>query len=71
VQPLLDSRAGKPLHQLKSCGPPLNVDIAVDVAREALTAASERDIQTGDYIEIASISKGNKPVIQRHELKFD
>ena len=71
VQPLLDNRVE---HQHVARGvdvPALDLAGAQVLARDAMSAACERDIQTGDFAEIVTMVKGSKPKIQRTELKFD
>lgn len=60
VQPLLDNqlRAASPLVLPKQPSvTALPVERAIDIVRDALTAAGERDIYTGDSIEVWVITK--------------
>lgn len=60
VQPLLDNqlRAASPLLlPAKPSVTALPVEQALDIVRDALTAAGERDIYTGDAIEVWVITK--------------
>jgi len=69
VHPLLDHRLE---HQhMRGDFPPLTAQQSVSLARDAITSAGERDIHTGDYVEIVLIEKGAKPVIQKFELNLD
>jgi 20S proteasome subunit beta 6 len=74
MQPLLDSQlqAGNPLllppEAVVSTVP---LDAAMDIVKDAFTAAGERDIYTGDDVEVWVISRTEGVQTQRFQLKQD
>jgi 20S proteasome subunit beta 6 len=48
----------------------LPLDKALRIAKDAFTSATERDIYTGDYLELFIITKDGVE-LQKHELKKD
>jgi len=74
IQPLLDNQIERQ-HQMKANLPPpmtsdLSVEDCLDLVKDAFTSAGERDIYTGDSVEIAIITKSGVE-IQKMELKAD
>jgi 20S proteasome subunit beta 6 len=69
VQPFLDNQVAR-LNQTIKSGAPASVDDVVDFVKDALTSAGERDIYTGDSIDIAVIT-GDGIRIQASPLKKD
>lgn len=68
IIPLLDDLVG---HKNRSDpAPRLDAAAAVELAKEAFVTAGERDIYTGDAVEIFTISKAGV-ASQRFELKKD
>ena len=61
IQPLLDNQFERQHQQLAPKPPALNVDLSLedtmDVVKDAFTSAGERDIRTGDSMEIFVITK--------------
>jgi 20S proteasome subunit beta 6 len=74
MQPLLDSQlqAGNPVvlppQEIVSSVP---LATAMDVVKDAFTAAGERDIYTGDDVEIWTISRAGGVQKERFQLKRD
>ena len=60
IQPLLDNQLERQ-HQNAPRPPPLHIDLelddAVDLVKDAFVSAGERDIRTGDAVEICIITK--------------
>lgn len=54
IQPFLDNQVAK-LNQTIKSGAPASADDVVDFVKDALTSAGERDIYTGDSIDLAVI----------------
>eukprot|EP01113_Clastostelium_recurvatum_P017261 TRINITY_DN201_c0_g1_i3.p1 TRINITY_DN201_c0_g1~~TRINITY_DN201_c0_g1_i3.p1 ORF type:complete len:236 (+),score=58.42 TRINITY_DN201_c0_g1_i3:86-793(+) len=70
IQPLLDNQVGL-RNQVPTDKPlPFTADAAEDLVKDALTSAGERDIYTGDYVDIARID-ANGVTFSKFELKFD
>jgi 20S proteasome subunit beta 6 len=69
IQPFLDNQIG--LKNQKNPDPsPLTRERAIKVIKDAFTSATERDIYTGDYLEIFLITKDGI-VTERFDLKKD
>ncbi|KAL1915826.1 uncharacterized protein VTP21DRAFT_6214 [Calcarisporiella thermophila] len=68
IQPFLDSRIGFKNQQAQFRFQPL--EEVIKVVKDAFTSATERDIHTGDYLEIFVITKSGVEV-QRMDLKKD
>jgi len=69
IQPLLDNQVGKQ-NQLKDVTTTITSEQAINLVKDALTSAGERDIYTGDYVDICIITaEGIKK--EKFELKFD
>jgi 20S proteasome subunit beta 6 len=68
MQPFLDNQIGfKNQSQHKR---PITLDMAINVARDAFLAAAERDIYTGDFLELFIITREGTRV-QKFDLKKD
>ena len=74
IQPLLDNQLERQHQQLAAKPPPLHVDLSVDatvdLVKDAFVSASERDIRTGDSVEICVVTKEGVQV-QTMELNRD
>jgi len=69
IQPVLDNQVGKK-HQLIVKDTTLSQADALDFVKDAFTSAGERDIYTGDWVDIYSIdAKGVR--YEKFELRFD
>jgi len=67
--PLMDNQVGKK-NQLLPKKEGLTGDEAVELLQDAFTSAGERDIYTGDFVDIAKID-GNGVSLIKFELKED
>ncbi|KAK9815660.1 hypothetical protein WJX72_007532 [[Myrmecia] bisecta] len=70
IQPVLDNqlRAASPLLlPAKNWMSSLPLDQAVDLVKDAFVSAGERDIYTGDWVELLIVTKGG---IRREELEL-
>lgn len=56
IQPFLDSQIGRK-NQSAPSDAPITVEFAIKVAKDAFTSAAERDIYTGDNVQIWIINK--------------
>eukprot|EP00010_Vexillifera_abyssalis_P000774 CAMPEP_0201552442 /NCGR_PEP_ID=MMETSP0173_2-20130828/16408_1 /ASSEMBLY_ACC=CAM_ASM_000268 /TAXON_ID=218659 /ORGANISM="Vexillifera sp., Strain DIVA3 564/2" /LENGTH=159 /DNA_ID=CAMNT_0047962931 /DNA_START=177 /DNA_END=656 /DNA_ORIENTATION=+ len=71
VQPLLDNQIGWK-GQKETLKKPLRTkEDVVDLIKDAMTSATERDIYTGDYVDIYVISADQAVQTEKFELKFD
>jgi len=69
VQPVLDNVVGKKNQLLVSSADLSQLDVE-EIVKDAFTSAGERDIYTGDFVDIFTVT--NKGVTtQKFELKFD
>lgn len=69
IQPVLDNQ----IEFKQQWGAPkvdLSLEATVELIRDAFTSAGERDIYTGDYVEICKITKDGVEV-EEFQLKFD
>jgi 20S proteasome subunit beta 6 len=75
LQPFLDSQITRMHQQVVAPGEPIAATLTPDQAktllREAMTSASERDIHTGDFLDITVISQPAGITTERFTLKFD
>jgi len=69
VQPVLDNVVGKK-NQLAVAQGDSSLKDVEDIVKDAFTSAGERDIYTGDFVDIFSVTK-NGASAQKFELKFD
>ncbi|CAG8790298.1 11547_t:CDS:2, partial [Racocetra fulgida] len=69
VQPFLDNQVEFKNVQIDE-KPRLSLDRALCIAKDAFTSATERDIYTGDYLEIYVI-KQDGVTIENYPLKKD
>ena len=56
IQPLLDSQIGKKNRSDADSIPEYTLEEAVQITKDAFTSAAERDIYTGDFVEIWKIT---------------
>ena len=60
IQPLLDNQLERQHQALGAKPPPLHIDLelddAIDLVKDAFVSAGERDIRTGDSVEICVIT---------------
>ena len=73
IQPFLDCQLNRQHQQIKSGpeGNALPLDDAKSLVREALTAGTERDIHTGDWLDLWVIHANGTTDKERLPLKFD
>ena len=61
IQPLLDNQLERQHQALGAKPPPLSTDLsladAIDLVKDAFVSAGERDIRTGDSVELCIITK--------------
>merc|ERR1719197_1158532 len=69
IQPFLDNQVARKNQLIKPDSEP-NVDDVVDFVKDALTSAGERNIYTGDSVDVAVITP-NGVETQSIELKTD
>jgi 20S proteasome subunit beta 6 len=68
IMPLLDNQVAFKTHQKNAH--PLSIEEAIDLVKDCFTVAGERDIYTGDQVEIVIMTKeGTK--IEMFQLKKD
>lgn len=74
IQPLLDNQLERQHQSLGAKPPPLSVDLSlaetIDLVKDAFVSAGERDIRTGDTVEICIVTKDGVE-IQSHPLNID
>ncbi|KAL7747751.1 Proteasome subunit beta type-6 [Sorochytrium milnesiophthora] len=70
VQPLLDSQVGYKNTPEAANPPLLSLEKALQLAKDVFTSATERDIYTGDMLEIFIVTKDGVRV-EQHPLKKD
>lgn len=70
IIPLLDNVVGGKNRRDLAGAPKLTLEQAIELAKEAFVTAGERDIYTGDAVEIFAITKAGVSS-QRFELKKD
>ncbi|KAI8379901.1 nucleophile aminohydrolase [Choanephora cucurbitarum] len=70
IQPFLDNQVSKKNMENVSTND-LELDEAIRIAKDAFTSATERDIYTGDSLEIFIIRKGQPVEVQLYPLKKD
>jgi len=74
IQPLLDNQLERQHQQLGAKPPPLSVDLSlqetIDLVKDAFTSAGERDIRTGDSVEICIIT-ANEVRMETFPLNID
>eukprot|EP01092_Planopodium_desertum_P004028 TRINITY_DN17820_c0_g1_i1.p1 TRINITY_DN17820_c0_g1~~TRINITY_DN17820_c0_g1_i1.p1 ORF type:complete len:108 (-),score=18.84 TRINITY_DN17820_c0_g1_i1:46-369(-) len=69
MQPLLDNQVGKK-NQTLADPTPLSEGKAVDLVKDAFASATERDIYTGDYVDVCLINAAGVQV-RRFDLRKD
>jgi len=69
IQPFLDSQIGFKNQQNVEYTQP-SMETAIRITKDAFTSATERDIHTGDYLELFVITKDGVS-IERIDLKKD
>ena len=74
IQPLLDNQLERQHQALGAKPPPLHIDLelddAIDLVKDAFVSAGERDIRTGDAVEICIITSAGVR-IETHPLNID
>merc|ERR1719408_1170911 len=74
IQPLLDNQLERQHQSLGAKPPPLHIDLelddAIDLVKDAFVSAGERDIRTGDAVEICVITTTGTR-IESHPLNVD
>lgn len=74
IQPLLDNQLERQHQQLGAKPPPLSTDLSleetVNLVKDAFYSAGERDIRTGDAVEICIITKDGVK-IESYPLNID
>lgn len=70
MQPFLDNQVGFKNTSQQAEPPLLSLDRALQLAKDAFTSATERDIYTGDMLEIFIITADGVR-IEQHPLKRD
>ncbi|KAJ3105255.1 Proteasome subunit beta type-1 [Phlyctochytrium planicorne] len=69
IQPFLDNQVGRK-HHASGRGQLPTVDTALKIVKDAFSGATERDIYTGDYLEVYII-RATGTTYERFELKKD
>ncbi|KAI9484640.1 nucleophile aminohydrolase [Zychaea mexicana] len=70
IQPFLDNQVGRK-NMANSKYTPMELDKVISVVKDAFTSATERDIYTGDCLQIFIIRKGQPVETQHYPLKRD
>jgi len=70
VQPLLDNQVGWKDQRLTATKTPLSAAEVVNLVKDSLTSAGERDIYTGDFADICVVN-AEGCAHEKFELKFD
>lgn len=74
IQPLLDNQLERQHQALGAKPPPLSIDLslddAIDLVKDAFVSAGERDIRTGDSVEICIITAEGVRIVT-HPLNID
>lgn len=70
IQPLLDSQIGRKNRVDADSLPEYTLEEAVQIAKDAFTSAAERDIYTGDFVEIWKITSAGIEM-ERFPLRKD
>ncbi|KAI8340030.1 nucleophile aminohydrolase [Chlamydoabsidia padenii] len=70
IQPFLDNQVNRK-NQLNASQEPLELDQVLRIVKDAFTSATERDIYTGDNLQICIIRKDQPVEVQHFPLKRD
>jgi 20S proteasome subunit beta 6 len=70
IQPFLDNQVGKK-NMANTTFEALELDEAIKIVKDAFTSATERDIYTGDNLQIFIIRKDQPVEVQEYPLKRD
>ncbi|KAI9264054.1 nucleophile aminohydrolase [Phascolomyces articulosus] len=70
IQPFLDNQVGRK-NMANSTYTPMELDQVISIVKDAFTSATERDIYTGDCLQIFIIRKGQPVELQHYPLKRD
>jgi len=74
IQPLLDNQLERQHQALGAKPPPLSIDLtlsdAIDLVKDAFVSAGERDIRTGDSVELCIVTKDGIRM-ETHALNID
>ncbi|KAI7869865.1 nucleophile aminohydrolase [Spinellus fusiger] len=70
IQPFLDNQVGRKNQQNVS-KEPLDLETVLGIVKDAFSSATERDIYTGDYLQIFIIRKGQDVETLTYPLKKD
>ncbi|CAO3591156.1 unnamed protein product [Absidia cylindrospora] len=70
IQPFLDNQVNRKNQQNVS-KEPLELDEVLRIVKDAFTSATERDIYTGDNLQICIIRKDQPVEVQHYPLKKD
>lgn len=76
IQPFLDNQVTKKNMSQYPFGtsdqaPRPTLQEAMKIAKDAFTSATEREIHTGDYLELFVFENGKKPRVEKVDLKKD
>ncbi|KAI8096819.1 nucleophile aminohydrolase [Halteromyces radiatus] len=70
IQPFLDNQVNRK-NQQNASKEPLELDEVLRIVKDAFTSATERDIYTGDNLQICIIRKNQPVEVQHYPLKKD